>query len=76
MKQKKGKHHPNARKVIQIDPFIKEIVFTWQYKKQATEFYNIHCNTLNYYLKGKSKKGHEYNGFLWYYLDEYEALTK
>lgn len=72
-----GKNSPSARQIIQIDPLTKQIVFTWQYIKQATDFYSIcHGGTLRHYLKGKAKSGHLYNGFLWYYADEWEQLTK
>lgn len=72
----KGENNPRARKVVSVDQLTKQIVFIWQYKQQATKFYGINHTTLDYYLKGKAKSGHEYNGFLWYYLDEYEQLTK
>ena len=71
----KDEKNPRARKVVSVDPITKQPIFTWQYKKQATKFYGIKHTTLDYYLKGKAKTGHEYNGFLWYYLDEYEQLT-
>ena len=71
-----GEKHPRARKIVLVDTFTKLPVFIWQYKQQATKFYNIKHTTLDYYLKGKSKTGNLYNGFLWYYLDEYEQLTK
>ena len=71
----KGEKHPRVRKIVLVDVLTKQIVFIWQYQKQATEFYGISKGTLNYYLKGKAKSGREYNGFLWYYLDEYEQLT-
>ena len=71
-----GEKNPRARKVVSVDPLTKQFVFIWQYKQQATNFYGINRTTLDAYLKGKRKTGHEYNGFLWYYLDEYEQLTK
>ena len=70
----KGEKHPQARKVVMIDSSTMQIVFIWQYKKQAIDFYNISRSTLDYYLKGEAKSGHEYNGFLFYYFDEYESL--
>ena len=73
---KKGENNPRSRKIILIDALTRLPVFTWQYQKQATDFYGISGATLNYYLKGKAKSGHEYNGFLWYYFDEWQQLTK
>lgn len=71
-----GEKNPKARKVVSVDPLTKEIVFTWRYVKQATDFYGISKSTLIYYLKGKSKKGRMYNGFLWYYAEQWEQLNK
>ena len=71
-----GEKNNNTRKIIQIDVLTKQIVFIWQYVKQATDFYGISKCTLNRYLKGKTKSGHEYNNFLWYYIEEYQQLTK
>lgn len=72
----KGENNPRARKVVMIDEPTKQTVFTFKYKKQAIDFYYIGGRTLDYYLKGKSRKGHEYNGFLWYYADEYEQMKE
>ena len=71
----KGENNSRARKIVSVDSLTKLPVFIWQYKKQAADFYNISNSTLTKYLKGKAKSGHEYNGFLWYYLDEWEQLT-
>lgn len=72
----KGENNPHARKIVSVDPFTKRVVFTWQYVKQATEFFGINRNTLNRYLRGKAKSEHLYNGFLFYYLDEWEQVNK
>ena len=71
-----GEKNGRARKVVLIDPITIQTVFIWKYKKQATDFYNISERTLDRYLKGKAKTGHEYNGFLWYYADEWEQMNK
>ena len=71
-----GEKSPNHRKIVLVDEPTKQIVFTWQYQKQATEFFGISIGTLNYYLKGKSKKGHLYNGFLWYYEEDYKQMKE
>ena len=70
----KGEKNPRARKIVMIDPSTKQLIFIFKYVKQVTEFYNIDKNTLIYYLKGRRKTGHEYNGFLWYYADEWEQM--
>ena len=71
-----GENNPRARKVVSVDPFTKQIVFIWRYKQQVTKFYSIGGSTLDAYLKGERKTGHLYNGFLFYYLDEWEQLNK
>ena len=73
MSGRTGEKNPSAKKIIQIDPLTKEVIKIWDYMKQATDFYNISKTTLNPYLKGKAKTGHEYKGYLWYYLSDYEA---
>ena len=70
-----GEKHPRAKKLILVDPLTKQTVFTWQYLKQATDFYGISRGTLDRYLKGKAKTGHLYNGFEWYYLSDWQQLT-
>lgn len=70
-----GANNGRAKKVIQKD-LNGDIIKIWDYAKQITkELDKINYGTLKKTLQGK-RKTHEYNGFLWYYLDEYEQLTK
>ena len=71
-----GENHPCARKVVQLNPLTKEVIRIWDYKKQISEELGYNRKTIKKYLQGKGKLGHLFKGFLWYYLDEWEQLTK
>lgn len=69
----KGNKHPQAKKVIQFDLNM-NMIKIWGCSKDITDKFKWNNRTLRSHLDGKCKS-HEYNGFIWYYKEEYEELN-